>query len=62
MLRSFEDWLKDNPAPDLQALAAEFGGLGNVPDERMEQFVQASKQWRDKVRWRHEERVSDERD
>jgi hypothetical protein len=31
--KSFGEWLKENPPPDLQALADRYGGIGNVPDE-----------------------------
>ena len=54
-LKGFSEWLKDNPAPDLQALAAAYGGLGNVPDDVMRAFQHKRDAWQLKLRYRHEE-------
>jgi hypothetical protein len=51
--QSFSEWLKDNPEPDLLALAKHYGGLGNVPEAVMQTFEAARAEWQAKVRSRH---------
>jgi hypothetical protein len=52
--QSFSAWLKDNPEPDLLALAKHYGGLGNVPESVMQTFEAARAEWQLKMRSRHE--------
>jgi hypothetical protein len=51
--QSFSAWLKDNPEPDLLALAKHYGGLGNVPEAVMQTFEAARADWQLKMRSRH---------
>jgi hypothetical protein len=44
-LESFEQWIKQNPPPDLQALAERYGGLGRVPPEEWQRFDEAKEAW-----------------
>jgi len=41
----FADWLKRNPAPDLQELVQRYGGFSRVPVEAWAQFDRAKQQW-----------------
>lgn len=50
MTQSFDDWLKHNPPPDLEALAAKYGGLGNVPPEAWAEFQRQREEWQ--IRYR----------
>ena len=50
MTQSFDEWLKQNPPPDLQALAAEYGGLGNVPPKAWAEFDREREAWLIKYR------------
>jgi hypothetical protein len=42
---SYREWREQNPEPDLQALAAKHGGLGNVPPEAWVEFDRAREEW-----------------
>jgi hypothetical protein len=42
---SFDQWLKDNPAPDLQALGCQHGGYDKISQQQWETFDQAMDQW-----------------
>jgi hypothetical protein len=42
---SFEQWLKDNPAPDLQALVARHGGYDKAMPQAWEEFDRAMVEW-----------------
>ncbi len=41
----FAQWLKANPAPDLQALVERFGGYARVPPEAWAEFDRAKERW-----------------
>lgn len=41
----FEEWLKTNPAPDLQALVAHWGGYEKVPELVWELFTKQNQEW-----------------
>jgi hypothetical protein len=45
MFKTFADWFKDNPPPDLQTLALIWGGLGNVPSAELDAFAREREQW-----------------
>jgi hypothetical protein len=51
--QSYSDWLKRNPAPDLLALAKFYGGLGNVPDVKMQEFEAEREEWEARRKNRH---------
>lgn len=41
----FHVWLEDNPPPDLQALAAQHGGYGNITPKAWEYYDAAMANW-----------------
>ena len=41
----FDQWLKDNPAPDLQALAARYGGCDKITPEAWAEYDRAVAEW-----------------
>jgi hypothetical protein len=51
--QSYSDWLQRNPAPDLLALAKHYGGLGNVPESKMQEFEAAREEWEARRKNRH---------
>ena len=53
-MESFPEFLAQDPPPDLQALATEFGGLSEVPIERWHEFQRARRDWNMRRLWRHE--------
>ena len=53
-MESFPEFLESDPPPVLQQLAAEFGGLADVPVERWREFVTARRQWELRRLFRHE--------
>jgi hypothetical protein len=54
--RTFADWLKDNPPPDLQALIAVYGEYDKITTEAWVMFERDREQWQMAYRYRHEER------
>ena len=42
---AYSEWRRQNPEPDLQALAEQYGGLGNVPPEAWADFDRAREEW-----------------
>jgi hypothetical protein len=51
--QSYADWLERNPAPDLLALAKHYGGLGRVPEVKMQEFEAAREEWESRRKSRH---------
>jgi hypothetical protein len=51
--QSFAEWFKNNPAPDLLALAKHYGGLGNVPSGVMDTFEAERAEWELRRKSRH---------
>jgi hypothetical protein len=51
--RGYSEWLKRNPAPNLQALAEYYDGLGNVPEAKMQEFEAARAEWETLRKSRH---------
>jgi hypothetical protein len=47
---TFSEFLARDPPPDLQKLAEEFGGLGNVPADRLADYQKRLTEWRNRVR------------
>jgi hypothetical protein len=45
MQRSLEQWLKENPPPNAQALAEKFGGLSKIPVNEWQRFDRAKRKW-----------------
>jgi hypothetical protein len=43
--RNYEEWVQDNPPPDLQALVARAGGYQNITPEAWAEFDQAKVKW-----------------
>jgi hypothetical protein len=41
----FENWLKTNPAPSLQALVAHWGGWEKIPSIAWDDFIRQNKVW-----------------
>lgn len=52
---TYEEWLRDNPEPDLQALVLKHGGYGWVPLEAWREFDFAIAAWQVKRKLRHVE-------
>jgi len=48
----YAEWRKANPEPDLQALAAKYGGLGKVPREAWAEFDREREDWLSRYRAR----------
>ena len=42
---SFEQWLQENPPPDLQALIKRWGGYGSIPNEAWKEFDRRRARW-----------------
>jgi hypothetical protein len=55
--RTFADWLKDNPLPDLQALIAVYGEYDKITAEAWVNFERDRERWQMAYRYRHEERL-----
>jgi hypothetical protein len=51
--QSFSEWRKNNPEPDLLALAKHYGGLGNVPEAVMQTYEAARAEWELRRKSRH---------
>jgi hypothetical protein len=49
---TFTDWLRRNPPPDLQALAAAHGGLGLVPAADCQAYARDYEIWLSRYRAR----------
>ncbi|HEX3522783.1 MAG TPA: hypothetical protein VHT52_11935 [Stellaceae bacterium] len=43
--RTFEDWVLDNPPPNLTELVERFGGFSRVPVEEWAKYDKAYRQW-----------------
>lgn len=54
-MKLFAEWLAANEPPNLQALAAQYGGLSDVPAEVWLQFWRELEGWRERQRRRHED-------
>jgi hypothetical protein len=50
--RDYEDWVKDNPPPDLQALVVRVGGYDKVTSEMWTEFDRAKVAWEARRRQR----------
>ena len=53
MIKTFDEWIKDNPPPDVQALAEKYGGLGLVPHEEWVRWDKELRDWQLKCQSRH---------
>jgi hypothetical protein len=51
--QAYSEWLKNNPAPDLLALAKHYGGLGKVPEVKLQEFDAAGEEWELRRKNRH---------
>jgi hypothetical protein len=51
----FASWLERNPAPDLQALVAEYGGYNKIPAWRQAQWDDDYEDWFARYRQRHKD-------
>jgi hypothetical protein len=49
----YADWLRANPAPDLQELVARFGGYSNITPEAWAAYDRALAEWEERRRIRH---------
>jgi hypothetical protein len=56
-MRTFAEWLKDNPQPDLQTLVAVYGEYDKITEEAWATFEKQREQWQMAYRYRHEERT-----
>jgi hypothetical protein len=43
--RTFEDWVQDNPPPNLMELVERFGGFARVPPEEWIIYDKAYREW-----------------
>lgn len=48
----FVEWIRRHPPPDLQALAALYGGISDIPDDRWREFTNEVQNWLNRVRIR----------
>lgn len=55
MADNYAQWLKANPAPDLQKLVAEFGSYAAIPPWRHEQWDREYADWQERYRARHKD-------
>jgi hypothetical protein len=51
----FGEWLRSNPAPDLQGLVAQFGSYGAITREAWIEYEIAMTIWQARYRERHKE-------
>lgn len=43
--QSYEEWLRDNPAPELSELLETFGEYAAIPDEALQAFAERTRRW-----------------
>jgi hypothetical protein len=43
--KTLRDWLRDNPPPDAQKLAEQYGGLSRIPVKKWQEFDRAQRKW-----------------